>query len=104
MFPNVLEKWRKKNGSDDYNNATPVMRQTLVKTVNEDLTPLLPGINAPTLLIWGENDTATPLRDGRLMEKLIKGSGLVTLKNAGHYSFLEQEYTYLKVLASFLGG
>jgi pimeloyl-ACP methyl ester carboxylesterase len=103
MFPSALEKWRKKNGSADYNNATPVMRQTLVKTVNEDLTPLIPGITAPTLLIWGENDTETPLSDGRLMEKLIKGSGLVTLKNAGHFSFLEQEYTYLKVLASFLG-
>lgn len=30
--------------------------------VNEDQRDLLKNINAPTLLIWGENDTATPIR------------------------------------------
>ena len=79
-----------------------MMRQTLVKVVNEDLTPLLSEIKQNTLLIWGENDTATPLSDGQLMEKLIKNSGLVTLKNAGHYSFLEQQFIFNKVISSFM--
>lgn len=51
------------------------MRGSLVKAVNEDLEPLLPQITAETLLIWGDKDTATPLSDGRKMEKQIKGSG-----------------------------
>jgi pimeloyl-ACP methyl ester carboxylesterase len=53
-------------------------------------------------MIWGEKDTATPLSDGHLMEKLIPGSGLVVLKNAGHYSFLDDPYTFRRVLYSFL--
>ena len=77
------------------------MRQTLVKVVNEDLTDLIPNITQNTLLIWGKNDTATPIEDGRLMNKLIKNSGIVELE-AGHYSFIDQMYTFNRVIASFL--
>jgi pimeloyl-ACP methyl ester carboxylesterase len=103
LSPDALEKWRRKNGSADYRNATPMMRRVLVNTVNEDLTPCLPKIKYETLLIWGDKDTATPLSDGLLMEKMIPGSGLVILKGGSHYSFLEQENVFLRVLGSFLG-
>ena len=36
------------------------------------------------------------------MEQLMPDAGLVTLKNCGHYSFLEQQFTFNKVLASFM--
>jgi len=101
-FPGLLEKLRKKMGSEDYRNASPRMRECLVKTINEDLTPCLPSISCPTLLIWGENDTATPLEHAKIMEKLIPDAGLVVLKNAGHYSFLDQSYAFGRVLDSFL--
>jgi pimeloyl-ACP methyl ester carboxylesterase len=101
-WPDLLERWRRKNASADYLAASPMMRQVLVKTVNEDLRQHLPLITAPTLLIWGENDTATPPDDARLMEKLIPGAGLVMLKNAGHYSFLDQKHSFGRVLDSFL--
>lgn len=100
--PDALENFRKKMGSADYAAASPLMRQVLVKTVNEDLEPLLPNIKCPTLLIWGVNDTATPLSDGEKMEKLIPDSGLVKLENAGHYSFLEQQFTFNRVMSSFM--
>lgn len=103
MFPDALENLRNKHGSADYKSATPLMRQSLVKVVNEDLEPLLPNIKQPTLLIWGEDDTATPLSDGKRMEELIPDAGLVTIKNAGHYSFLDQWGTVRRVLDSFLG-
>jgi pimeloyl-ACP methyl ester carboxylesterase len=102
-FPLLLEKWRARNGSADYRNASPRMRECLVKAVNEDLTPHLPDIRCPTLLIWGENDTSTPLSDARVMERLIPDAGLVVLKNAGHYPFLDQSYAFGRVLDSFLG-
>lgn len=102
-FPNLIETYAKKLGSSDYGDASPIMRQSLVKLVNEDLAPLLHNITASVLLIWGENDTATPLSDGQLMEKLIPGSGLVVLKGAGHFSFIEQQYTFNRVVKSFLG-
>ena len=102
LFPDALENFRKKMGSADYAAASPMMRQVMVKVVNEDLEPYLPNINAPTLLIWGVNDTATPLSDGEKMEKLIPDAGLVKLENAGHYSFLEQQFTFNRVMCSFM--
>ena len=42
MFPEVIDDWRSRQGSADYRNATPMMRQCMVKAVNEDLTELLP--------------------------------------------------------------
>lgn len=102
FFPDKLELLRQKSGSADYNAASPLMRRVLVNVVNEDLEPLLPLIQQDTLLIWGENDAATPLSDGQKMEKLIKSSGLVTVKNAGHYSYLEQSILVHRVLDSYL--
>lgn len=102
IAPDALENFRKKMGSADYAAASPLMRQVLVKVVNEDLEPLLPNIKCPTLLVWGVNDTATPLSDGEKMEKLIPDSGLVKLENAGHYSFLEQQFTFNRVMCSFM--
>lgn len=101
LFPDALEKLRVRFGSADYAAASPMMRQCLVKAVNEDLRPLLPGIHAPTLLIWGENDTATPVSDAQIMEAAIPDAGLALIQNAGHYSFLDQPYVFGRILASF---
>ena len=79
-----------------------MMRQVLVKVVNEDLAPLLPLVKQETLLIWGENDDATPLSDGKQMEREMPDAALVTLQNAGHFAFLEQQYAFLRIISSFL--
>lgn len=102
MFPDALENLRKRNGSADYNAASPIMRQTLVRVVNEDLTDLMPNVKAPTLLVWGTLDDATPLSDALLMEKLMPEAGLVKFEGAGHYSFLECAAQFGRVLASFM--
>lgn len=102
LCPKLIDKAKSKFGSEDYKKASPVMRETMVRVVNDDLTPLLSGIKVPTLLIWGENDTATPVKDGRLMESKIKGSGLVVLKNCTHYAFLEKPWEFHKICDSFL--
>lgn len=101
LMPNALENLRRKNGSADYNAASPIMRQCLVRVVNEDLTPLISNINVPTLLVWGEKDDATPLSDGQLMEKLIPDAGLVVFENCGHYAYLEQGVRFCRIISSF---
>ena len=103
LFPNALENLRNKHGSADYKAASPMMRQVLVNTVNEDLSALLPRCTPETLLIWGRNDDAAPLCDGERMEREMPDAGLVTIDNAGHFAFIEQQYTFLRVVASFLG-
>lgn len=97
-----IEKMRSKRGSSDYNNASPKMRAILSKVVNEDLQHLMPSIKAPTLLIWGEKDTATPLSDAKKMERLIPNAGLVAFPGCGHYSFLDNPLQFAAVLRSFL--
>ncbi len=103
LFPHALERLQSKSGSADYRAASPVMRQSMVKVVNEDVREYLPRIEAETLLVWGDQDQDTPLSDGQLMEQLIPGSGLAVLAGAGHFSFLDRQYQFLAVMRSFLG-
>lgn len=88
-------------GSEDYREAGP-MRATMVKSVNQNLRPLLPKIQASTLLIWGENDTDTPISSGKIMEKEIPDAGLVILKDAGHFSYLDQLPQFCEIVTNFL--
>ena len=91
-----------RRGSDDYRAASGVMRDTLVRLVNQDLTPLLPRIKAPALLIWGERDTETPLAGARVMERLIPDAGLVVFEGAGHFAYLEQPGRFCRIVDVFL--
>lgn len=97
-----IDRMRARRGSSDYAGASPMMRRILSKVVNEDLTDRLPLISAPALLIWGENDTATPLSDAKKMARLIPDSGLVSFPGCGHYSFLDNPVQFRAVLSSFL--
>lgn len=97
-----IDAMRARRGSSDYAGASPMMRSILSKVVNEDLKSRLPLIKAPTLLIWGEADTATPLADAKTMDRLIPDSGLVSFPGCGHYSFLDNPGQFAAVLTSFL--
>ncbi len=96
------EKIKGKFGSEDYKNANPTMRTVMVRVVNEDLTHFMPEIGVPTLLIWGENDDATPVSDGKVMEKLIPDAGLVVLAGAGHFSYLDRPGDFNVITNKFL--
>ncbi len=98
----MIEKRRRKAGSADYRNSSPMMRAVMSSCVNEDLKHVMPSIKAPTLLIWGENDTATPLSDAKTMERLIPDAGLVSFPGCGHYSFLDNPAGFKAVLLEFL--
>lgn len=97
-----LKKFYEKFGSDDYQAAQGIMRKTFVKVVNESTRECFKDIDAETLLVWGENDDATPLYMGEIFEKEIKNAGLVVLKNAGHFSYIDDYGTFNAVIKSFL--
>lgn len=96
---NLINKLRKKFGSSDYANADKLLQETLVKSVNEDLSSLLPSMKE-TLIIWGDNDEVTPMWMAKKMESDIKNSGLVVLKG-GHFSFLDDQSTFARVIQSY---
>lgn len=97
-----VEAMRARRGSSDYAQASAMMRAIMSRVVNQDLTDRLHLIKAPTLLIWGENDTATPVADARKMARLIPDAGLVSFAGCGHYSFLDNPGQFRAVLSSFL--
>ncbi|MDD4318864.1 MAG: alpha/beta hydrolase [Candidatus Peribacteraceae bacterium] len=68
----------------DYEKASPVMRETMRNVQCTDLRPLLPTINVPTDIFWGTDDTMTPLADGKLMHRHIKGSTLHVFPGVRH--------------------
>jgi len=88
-------------GSEDY-LATPKLQKTYQNIVAEDLSSYLCDIKLPTLIIWGENDKDTPLSDAKLMNRDIKNSKLEIIKNAGHFSFIDQPESFNKILSDFL--
>jgi pimeloyl-ACP methyl ester carboxylesterase len=87
--------------SQDYANAGP-LRPTLVRVINEDLTPLLPLIQSPTLLVWGAQDRDVPLAAAQVMARLIPGAQLVVFENASHFAYLDQFDRFRLLVGRFL--
>ena len=67
-----------------------------------DSTDLLSTITCPTLVIVGEEDQATPVTESQYMTQRIPTSTLVTIRQAGHLSNLEQPITFNQAIQSFL--
>ena len=87
-------------GSRDYKAASPIMRQTLVEVVNEDLSKYAREIEAPTLLIWGINDDEAPVSDARELEKIMIDAALITMPGT-HYAYLENLGQVVNILNNF---
>ena len=88
MTSSLYRKYYERFASQDYKNATPLMREILKKTVLEVLVPTARKISVPTVLIYGENDTTTPAYFGKRYNKLIKDSKLYILPQFDHTSIL----------------
>ena len=98
---NGLGEYMKKFiGSRDYKAASPIMRQTLVNVVNEDLSKFAREIEEPTLLIWGTNDTEAPLNEAKELEKIMVDAALITLPGT-HYAYLENLPRVVTILDNF---
>lgn len=99
---NKLEEFAKKHiGSQDYRNASGIMREILVEHVNLDITKDVKNISCPSLIIWGDADEAVPIEEGQELEKLISDSGLVVYEGCTHYAYLERLDQTIRILKEF---
>lgn len=89
-------------GSSDYNALDGVMRATFVKTVNHHVDDRVHRIAVPTLLFWGDEDTAVSRRQMDTLEDAIDDAGLVVLDGAGHYGHLDAPTTVIAATRHFL--
>jgi pimeloyl-ACP methyl ester carboxylesterase len=68
-----------------------------------DLASMLPRIRAPTLLIWGEQDTVMTQAGRDALRRGIPQAEVQTFPTLGHDLFWQEPATLAKVLAGFLG-
>jgi pimeloyl-ACP methyl ester carboxylesterase len=72
-------------------DVRPASMSTALTAMSEaDQRDLLPRIDVPTLLVWGELDARAPLRIARQFEEAIPDTRLVVIPGAGHVSNLER--------------
>ncbi|HIR49339.1 MAG TPA: alpha/beta hydrolase [Candidatus Faecimonas gallistercoris] len=97
----IGEKMKKYIGSRDYKAASPIMRQTLVQVVNEDLSEFAKQIEEPTLLIWGDHDDEAPLEEAKILEGLMYDAALIVLPGT-HYAYIENLSQVIAILNNFI--
>ena len=66
------------------------MGTALFVMAETDQRDLLPRVDVPTLLIWGELDARSPLRVAHEFQEAIPNAELVVIPGSGHVSNLEQ--------------
>lgn len=86
---------------NDRNKAIRVVA-TAKSAVRHNLSDKLHHIKAPTLLIWGKQDTVTPSFVGEKFNELIEGSKLVFVDECGHAPMMEKPVIFNEILESFL--
>ncbi len=97
----LLARWQAKVGSRDY-LAAGRLRPTFVKVVNEDLTPALASIQAPTLLLWGDQDQEVRRPAVDVMAARIPGARLTVFAGAGHFPFQDAPEAFCRAVRAFL--
>lgn len=65
-------------------SKVPKLEANFRKIVTQDLTPLTSKVKIPTLILWGESDTQTPVNDGKYLNSRIKNAKLSIFPGIGH--------------------
>lgn len=68
----------------DYEKASPVMRDTMIRVTAEDFRPLLSFVHTPTDIFWGTDDGMTPVSDAYVLHKGIDESKLHVFQGVRH--------------------
>jgi pimeloyl-ACP methyl ester carboxylesterase len=84
-----MERIRQRYGSSDYSRASGVMREILVRILNESYQNELAALELPVLLLWGADDHEASVAIGERLAELISGAELQILDGVGHSVPLE---------------
>lgn len=100
-----LLKYFKANrfGSVDYQNASDVMKKTLINILNISLEEKLKNIDLPTILLWAKDDQETKINLAKKAHKLLKNSSLIVI-DGPHFAYYFQARYVTKILISFIKG
>ena len=96
----VCQNLTERFGSVDYNACEYSIKNTFVKVVNQDLSKYAKAIQCPTLIVNGNTDEQTPLKQAKTLHKLIKTSSLVEI-DGGHFAFFQSPQAFAKTIQIF---
>lgn len=94
----------------------PVIARDVVKTgpltllqafghiLRDDVRPLLPRIEASTLVVWGEHDRLVPREHSRELEERISDARRVVIPSAAHNPMVDRADEFTRVVLRFLEG
>jgi pimeloyl-ACP methyl ester carboxylesterase len=111
MIPRVLSQTTRDTRPDLVEGALRMMRKMSPQDVAQvqrgmaerpDSLETLTTIKVPTLLITGDEDTTTGIKEAELMRQHIAGSQLRVIPKAGHYAAWEQPEQAARLLRQFL--
>ena len=77
------------------------LKTQLLVMAEADQRALLPHVDVPTLLLWGELDVRSPLSVARQFQDVIPDTELVVLRGCGHVSNLERPEEFNRAIRSF---
>jgi pimeloyl-ACP methyl ester carboxylesterase len=77
------------------------LQETFKKVVTDDVRADAAELALPTLLIYGENDTATPVLFGEILHQAIDGSTLEVLPGAGHFVHIDRQHEVVRAIEDF---
>lgn len=102
--PSRLEAARRRLGSDDYRAASGVMRDVLVRVVNEDYRAELERIRCPVALVWGAQDRVVPpLVASRAVEHIDQVALLTHVEGAGHDVHVDAPKDVVRAVSAVVG-
>ncbi|HTR19192.1 MAG TPA: alpha/beta hydrolase [Candidatus Paceibacterota bacterium] len=78
------------------------MAPTFLNIIAENLAPLAPQVNVPTLLVWGSADTTTPLSEGKRLQALLPDAKLEVIQGAGHFVQEEKAADVARMIEEFI--
>lgn len=80
-------------GSQEYRSLSPVMKESYKKIVNEDLRADARQVKNQVLIVEGEEDKTTPLREAQAYLACFQSATMKTMRG-GHFAFAEHPFTF----------
>lgn len=77
-------------------------KTTFKNLIQSDLTPIISRISCPTLILWGDQDSSTPLADGQRIHSLIPQSTFYSFPNSGHFFYLDHQQEFTQKIIDFV--
>jgi pimeloyl-ACP methyl ester carboxylesterase len=90
-------------GTDALRAGPVTLITALRELLSMDIRLDLAGIDAPTLIIWGERDATLPLAVGRQLHRHLPQAAFLVLTGAGHFPMWDRPSAFNEAVMQFVG-